>query len=74
LYDSDSVALVLDTFNKKLDNYAFIVNPAGAQRDAENYDDDRQIGLSAAGDPVPIMGGVRLTGRQGKTSLGIVDM
>jgi len=43
MYDSDSVALVLDTFNKKLDSYAFVVNPAGAQRDAENYDDGRQV-------------------------------
>ena len=46
LYDSDSVAIVLDTFNKKLDNYAFMVNPAGAQRDAENYDDGRQVNVS----------------------------
>jgi hypothetical protein len=34
----------------------------------------RRIGLSPAGEPIPILGGVRLTGRMGKTSLGLLDV
>jgi len=34
----------------------------------------RRIGLSDAGEPIPLLGGVRLTGRMGKTSLGLLDV
>src|SRR5262249_26811514 len=34
----------------------------------------RRIGLSPTGEPVPLLGGVRLTGRVGKTSLGVLDV
>jgi hypothetical protein len=34
----------------------------------------RRIGLSAEGEPVDIMGGVRLTGRIGRTSVGLLDV
>ena len=34
----------------------------------------RQVGLSAAGDAIPILGGTRLTGRAGGTSVGAVNI
>jgi len=34
----------------------------------------RRIGLSSSGAPIPILGGTRLTGRVGKTSLGLLDV
>jgi hypothetical protein len=34
----------------------------------------RRIGLSAAGDPIPILGGARLTGRQGDYTLGLLNI
>lgn len=34
----------------------------------------RRIGLSDRGDPVPIMAGARLSGRQGRWSLGFMDL
>lgn len=34
----------------------------------------RRIGLSAAGEPVPILGGARLTGRHGAYTLGLVNL
>jgi len=34
----------------------------------------RTIGLSDAGTPVPIVGGLRLTGRVGRTSIGMLNM
>lgn len=34
----------------------------------------RRIGLSERGDPVPILAGVRLSGRQGRWSLGFMDL
>ena len=34
----------------------------------------RRIGLSATGDPVPIWGGARLTGRQGAYTVGLLNM
>lgn len=34
----------------------------------------RRIGLSERGEPVPILGGARLSGRQGKWSLGFMDL
>jgi len=34
----------------------------------------RRIGLSDGGDPVPILGGARLSGRQGRWSLGFMDL
>ena len=34
----------------------------------------RRIGLSLEREPVPLLGGLRLTGRAGKTSLGILDV
>ena len=41
-YDGDTVGVIFDTFNKQLDNTNFLTNPAGAQRDSQNYDDGRQ--------------------------------
>ena len=34
----------------------------------------RRIGLSAAGQPVPVVGGLRLTGQAGRQSLGLLTM
>ena len=34
----------------------------------------RRIGLSAAGEPIPIFGGARLTGRQGDYTLGLLNI
>ncbi len=34
----------------------------------------RRIGLSAAGTPVPILGGARVSGRQGRTTIGVMDL
>jgi hypothetical protein len=34
----------------------------------------RRIGLSAAGDPIPILGGARLTGRQGDYTIGLLNI
>ena len=34
----------------------------------------RRIGLSAVGDPIPIFGGARLTGRQGDYTLGLLNI
>ncbi|MBI3048476.1 MAG: carbohydrate binding family 9 domain-containing protein [Acidobacteria bacterium] len=34
----------------------------------------RRIGLSDAGEPIPILGGTRLTGRQGAFSLGVLNI
>ena len=34
----------------------------------------RRIGLSPEGEPIPLVGGLRLTGRVGKTSLGVLDV
>jgi len=34
----------------------------------------RRIGLSESGDPVPILAGARLSGRQGRWSLGFMDL
>ena len=34
----------------------------------------RRIGLSEAGEPIPILGGTRLTGRQGAFSLGVLNI
>jgi hypothetical protein len=34
----------------------------------------RRIGLSPNGEPIPLLGGVRLTGRTGKTSIGLLDV
>jgi hypothetical protein len=34
----------------------------------------RRIGLSAAGEPIPILGGARLTGRQGDYTLGLLNI
>jgi len=34
----------------------------------------RRIGLSATGHPIPILGGARLTGRQGSYALGLLNM
>jgi hypothetical protein len=43
--DGDAIALILDTFND-YDSYNFIVNPGGAERDSQNYDDGRQANPS----------------------------
>jgi hypothetical protein len=34
----------------------------------------RRIGLSAAGEPIPLLGGARLTGRQGDYTLGLLNI
>src|SRR5574338_653834 len=34
----------------------------------------RRIGLSASGEPIPVVGGVRLTGRSGEQSIGILNV
>jgi hypothetical protein len=34
----------------------------------------RRIGLSAAGEPIPILGGARLTGRQGDYTVGLLNI
>lgn len=34
----------------------------------------RQIGLTPAGRPIPVLGGLRVTGREGPTTLGILDI
>ncbi|HEV8375392.1 MAG TPA: DUF5916 domain-containing protein, partial [Candidatus Polarisedimenticolia bacterium] len=34
----------------------------------------RRIGLSRTGEPIPLLGGVRLTGRMRRTSLGLLDV
>jgi hypothetical protein len=34
----------------------------------------RRIGLSPDGEPIPLLGGARLTGRLGKTSVGVLDV
>ncbi|MBI2189129.1 MAG: carbohydrate binding family 9 domain-containing protein [Acidobacteria bacterium] len=34
----------------------------------------RRIGLSDAGEPIPILGGTRLTGRQGAYSMGVINI
>lgn len=34
----------------------------------------RRIGLSAAGEPIPILGGARLSGRQGRHSIGLMSL
>ena len=34
----------------------------------------RRIGLSAAGTPLPILGGVRLAGKSGKNNIGVLDI
>ena len=34
----------------------------------------RRIGLSDEGEPIQLLGGLRLTGRMGKTSLGVLDV
>jgi len=41
-YDGDTAGVILDTFNTQLDNSNFMTNPAGAQRDSQNYDDGRE--------------------------------
>jgi len=41
-YDGDTAGVILDTFNKQLENSNFLTNPAGAQRDSQNYDDGRE--------------------------------
>ncbi len=40
--DGDLITVVLDTFNDRRNSFAFMINPAGAQRDSQSYDDGRQ--------------------------------
>lgn len=52
-----------------------VTKPAGPPRDPELYlFFTRRIGLSAAGEPVPILGGARLTGWTGKFGLGLLNI
>jgi len=41
--DGDLITVVLDTFHDRRNSFSFMINPAGAQRDAQSYDDGRQI-------------------------------
>lgn len=41
--DGDLITVVLDTFKDERNSFAFMINPAGAQRDSQSYDDGRQI-------------------------------
>ena len=34
----------------------------------------RRIGLSETGDPIPILGGARLTGKVGRNNIAIMDI
>ncbi len=40
--DGDLITLVLDTFHDQRNSFNFMINPAGAQRDSQSYDDGRQ--------------------------------
>jgi hypothetical protein len=40
--DGDSVTIILDTFRDRRNAFNFMINPAGAQRDSQSYDDGRQ--------------------------------
>ena len=63
----------------------FLENPSGFQIglvESENQDPrrdlmpffSRRIGLSGAGQPIPVVGGLRLTGRVGQQSIGLMTM
>jgi len=41
--DGDVLVLVLDTFHDQRNAFSFQINPAGAERDTQSYDDGRQI-------------------------------
>jgi hypothetical protein len=40
--DGDLVTVVLDTFHDQRNSFAFMINPAGAERDVQSYEDGRQ--------------------------------
>lgn len=40
--DGDLITLVLDTFRDQRNSFNFMINPAGALRDSQSYDDGRQ--------------------------------
>ena len=40
--DGDLITIVLDTFHDQRSSFGFMINPAGAQRDSQAYDDGRQ--------------------------------
>ncbi len=52
----------------------FIVGATASIRPLANLFFSRRIGLSAAGDHVPIIGGARLTGKVGRNNIAIMDV